>query len=468
MVRGRMSPAGAADDRTKDDVRPDNRLAVTDHGLFTQHSAIGRSLVIQCGWIYEHPIDLEGVRRFHHNVSRGFLGRRIERSPLPFARHHWVLDWTPSDIDFCESGRPRAELSDWFDERAQLPIDAEHGPGWRLSVIELADGSTAATLVLSHYLLDGIGLIFAVVDAAMGNTRNLGYPPPRSRPRLRGVAQDARQTARDLPAVARAFSTVAKQARQQRQAATELPARPAPHAAGCGETELDEPFVVPGITISITLADWDARANSLGGTSSTLGAALAAKLAELIGRRAADGTVTLELPVNDRAEGDTRANAMSFARVTLDPTLVAKDLGEARSAIGEALRTRRATPNELSRIAWLALFTPKRAFRQLDQTAVADPDAPVFYSNLGDVGAIADHLDGTPAEYATARVLAQHETRRWLERNGGQMILQALRVPDKFIVTVNAYQPGAENTKPALRKLAAQALAEFDLTGHID
>jgi hypothetical protein len=159
---------------SKGDARPDNRLAFVDHGLFTQHHAIGRNLVIQCVWVYEHAIDFDGVRRFHHNLGRGLLGRRIERSPLPFARHHWVLDRGPSDIDIDESARPRAELSDWADERAQLSIDPECGPAWHLGVVPLTDGSTAVSLVLSHYLLDGLGLVLALVEASMGNTRNLG------------------------------------------------------------------------------------------------------------------------------------------------------------------------------------------------------------------------------------------------------------------------------------------------------
>jgi hypothetical protein len=46
--------------------------------------------------------------------------------------------------------------------------------------------------------------------------------------------------------------------------------------------------------------------------------------------------------------------------------------------------------------------------------------------------------------------------------------LLSLRLPDKIVITVLAYQPGAQNTKPALRELAARTLAEFDLTGKID
>jgi hypothetical protein len=48
------------------------------------------------------------------------------------------------------------------------------------------------------------------------------------------------------------------------------------------------------------------------------------------------------------------------------------------------------------------------------------------------------------------------------------MILQIWLNRDTIRISVGAYQPGAENTKPALRELAARTLAEFDLTGEID
>lgn len=447
------------------DARPDNWLAYVDHGLYLQHHAIGRNLVIQCVWLYEHPIDLDAVRRFHHNLGRGLLGRRIERSPLPFARAHWVVDQGPSDIDIERSPRPRTEVSDWADERAQLPIDPEQGPGWHLGVLPLTDGSAAVSLVLSHYLIDGLGLVLALVDGLLGNTHNLGYPPPHSRTRRRAIAADARQTARDAREVARALGVAARQARRQRQEAAESPP---PRPLARLDSNRDEPIVVPGVTVGVDLADWDARANALGGTRSTLGAGFAAKFGELIGRCRADGAVTLQLPVSERSEGDTRANAMGFARVNVDPTRVTKDLGEARSAIKQALKTLRETPDDSLQVAWLAAFTPKRALKRMDDAMVADPDSPVFYSNLGDVGTVVNRLDGTDAEWCTARVTAQHERREWLERIGGLMTLQSLRIPDRFVISINAYQPGAENTKPAMRELAAQTLAEFDLVGKVE
>ncbi|MFZ0718452.1 MAG: hypothetical protein WAN02_30245, partial [Mycobacterium sp.] len=182
-VRIRPATASAKRRVSNGDAGPDDRLALVDQAFFAGHRAAGQNEVMQVVWLYERTIDFDGVRRVYRNLGYGLLGRRIERSPLPFARYRWVLDRGPADIEFAESARPRAELSDWADERAQLPIDPEWGPGWHLGVLPLTDGSTAVSLVASHYLLDGLGLIVALAEAMMGNTRDLGYRPPHSRTR---------------------------------------------------------------------------------------------------------------------------------------------------------------------------------------------------------------------------------------------------------------------------------------------
>jgi hypothetical protein len=466
----RISPARASSNgrASNGDARPDNRLAFVDHGFFAGQRAAGHEEVMQVVWVYEHAIDFDGLRRFHHNFSCGLFGRRIERSPLPFARHRWVSAPGPSDIDIADCARPRAELSDWADERSQLPADPEWGLGWHLGVLPLTDGSTAVSLVASHYLLDGLGFLGAIVEALWGNTRDLGYPPPRSRTRLRALVQDARQTARDAPEVARALVTAAKLARRRRHDTAPSPApRPVTLRGGDG----DEPVIVPGTTISIDLDHWDARAKALGGTSNTLAAGLTAKLGERMGRRrAGDGAVTLQIPMSQRAERDTRAIAVSFARVSIDPTRVTMDLRDARAAVKQALKTLQETPDESLQLAPLAPFTPKRTWKRGVDAALADPDRPVVCSNLGDVGSVVGWLDGTHCEYAYARGTRQHATRQSLERAGGQLQLLSFRTPvlGKIFIHVQAYQPGAENTKPALRELAARTLAEFDLTGEID
>jgi hypothetical protein len=341
----------------------------------------------------------------------------------------------------------------------------------------MTDGSNAVSLVISHYLIDGFGLALTITEALLEISRDLGYPPPRSRTRLRAVVQDVRQTAQDAPEVARALGAAARLARRQRR---DIAQSPAPRPVAVSAADDEDIAVVPVITIHIDVDAWDARAKALGGTSETLLAGLAAKFGEHMGRRrASDGAVTLQLPMSERDQDDTRAVAVSFARVSVDPTRVTTDLRDARAAIKEALTTLRETPDEDERqLAWLAPFTPKRALQRLADAAVADPDRPVFCSNLRALDPMVYALAGTDAEYATVsahlyplhliRVIGQRVTRQWLERAGGQLTLQSWRIGDKVGITVEAYQPGAENTKPALRELAARTLAEFDLTGEID
>lgn len=476
-IRTRRSLRASEKRASNRDALPDNRLAIMDHALFAQHSAIDRNVVIQVVWVYEDAVDLDGVRRFNRNLGAGLVGRRIERSPLPFARHRWVAYRGPADIDIAEHARPRAELSEWADERAQIPTDPESGPGWRVGVLPLADGSTAVSLVISHYLIDGFGLAVTIADAVLAKTQDLGYPPPMSRTPLRAMAQDARQTAQNAREVGRALVAAAKLGRRRHQ--NDGAQSPVSRPAALPEADAEDAVDVPVITVHVDLEDWEARAKALGGTSDTLVAGFAAKLGERMGRRRADdGAVTLQLPVSKRTDGDTRAIAVSYARINADPTPVTTDLRDLRAAVKQALRTLRETPDESLQLLWLAPFMPKRTLKRMAEATVTDPDLPVFCSNLGDLGLVVYALARTDAEASDIsgalyplhliRVIGQGVTRQWLERAGGQMALQSWRIGGKIAITIEAYQPGADNTKQALRTLAARTLAEFDLTGDID
>lgn len=458
---------------SKRDARLDNRLALADEALLAEHHAADMNVVIQVTWLYEHPIDLDVLRRFHHNLGQGLLGRRIERPALPIARHRWVVD-RGVDLDIAEHARPRADFSDWIDERSQLPIDPLSGPGWHLGVLPLTDGSTAVSLVLSHNLIDGLGLALVIIEAALGKTRDLGYPQPLSRTRMRALGQDARLTARDVPKAGRALVTAAKlarkQARDKRESDGAPAARPAvAKAVAVNPAGSDDLVLVPAISIYIDLEDWDARAEALHGASHTMAAAFAAKLGERIGRRRADdGVVTLQIPISDRTEEDTRAMALSYARVSIDPTPLTTDLRDARATIKQTLKTLKETPDESKQLLWLPSFTPKRTLKKMVARLPADPDQSVFCSYLGDLHSVIGCPAGTIAEVENARGTGQRESRQFLERIGGRMIILSGRINGKIFISVGAYQPGATNTKDALREVAAQTLADFDLTGEVE
>jgi hypothetical protein len=447
-------------------VPPDNRLSFTDQLLFLGQRATGQELVMQAVWIYEHAVDFDGLRRFHQNFGYGLFGRRIERSPLPFGRHRWVSSLGPaSDMDI-DPARERTDLSDWADERAQLPIDPETGPGWHLGVLPMTDGSTAVSLVLSHCLSDGLGALQTIVDAVKGNRRDYGFPSPRSQGRMRAVATGLRDTAQGVPEIGRTLLAGAKLAFRRRHEFTRSRASGAkPDLSAHDDTKV----VSPAVTIYFDLDDWDTCANSLGGTSYSLVAGVAAKLGERIGRRrASDGAVTLHVPISDRIPDDTRANAASLATVVLDPSGVTKDLSSARVVIKQALKDMRESPDETLQLLPLTPFIPKRAVKRGSDVVFGFDDLPVSCSNLGEVDPVVARADGTDAEYVMLRGVDRHVTRQFLERRGGMLTVLAGRIGGKISLTVVAYQPGMENSKHNLRQLAASTLAEFGLTGMIE
>ncbi|OMB97777.1 hypothetical protein A5733_09355 [Mycobacterium sp. NS-7484] len=449
--------------------RPDNRLALADEALLAEHHAAGMNVVIQVTWLYERAVDLDALRRFHQALGQGLLGRRIERPALPIARHRWVVDRGPSEIDIAQSTRPRAALGDWVDERSQLPVNAESGPGWHLGVVPLDDGSTAISLVLSHNLIDGLGLALVIIEGTLGKTRELGYPSPLSRTRFRGLIQDLRHTAMDVPNVGRALIAAAKAARKQRPTRGQGHPSPTRPAVPIDTADRDDTVLVPALTVYIDLADWDARAEVLGGASHTLAAAFAAKLGEHLGRtRAADGAVTLQLPISDRVSADdTRAMALSYARVTVDPSQATTDLREIRTAIKHTLKHMRETPDVSKELLWLTSFVPKRALKKMVSSVPADPDQPVFCSYLGDLSSLISQADGTVAEFANARTTGQQESRQLLDRTGGRAVVLSGRLSGKIFISVGAYQPATENTTEALRELTARTLDDFLLVGEI-
>jgi hypothetical protein len=188
-----------------------------------------------------------------------------------------------------------------------------------------------------------------------------------------------------------------------------------------------------------------------------------------MGRRGADGTVTLVIALNDRTSlDDTRANAMLFAPVSIDPDPVTTDLSDARTAVREALKKVREVPDETLQLLPLVPFVPRRALRRVvEEFLGSGAELPVSCSNLGDVHPAVGRPDGTDAEYTILRGVDQNVRLADLERAGGQLVVVAGRIGGRITIDIVGYQVGAQNSKPRLRALATDTLAEFGLTGEI-
>jgi diacylglycerol O-acyltransferase len=451
--------SGAADTIT----RVDNTLAYMDQGSFLGLQALGRAPVIQVTWIYDRPVDIDGLRRFHCNLGHGLLGRLIECSPLPFGRHRWVSEPRPAELEIAAQDRARSDVWTWADERICLPIDPETGPAWRLGVQPLTNGGAAVALVASHSVADALGLSLSIADAANGIRRNLHYPLPGSRTRRQAVIEDGKQTVRALPGVAKAVMAAARVARAESDGlATSM--KP---SAGELTPGKERSVVAPTVAAYFDLDHWDERSRSLGGTSNSLFTGLAARLGQILGRVDDDGRVKLTCPVNERTDGDTRANALTAAIVTADPSKVTDSLVDLRADMKRTLTALSESPKDLLAPLPLVPFTPKALARLLEKmfTRVG---SPIGCSNLGELDPAVNRPDGTDADYIAFRQLEPQITTHMLDRMGGYLFLGSGRVHGQIFVTVGAWTAGGMNTKESLRRSVGRVLAELQLSGIVE
>ena len=435
-----------------------NVIDLADQAMFLAERSPVANL-LQCVWVYDRAVDIDGLRRFHRQLQRGRLSRRIERSPLPFGRHRWVTPGDQPGIEIVSTPRPREEFDAWLGEQATTPLDSEHGPGWQLAVLPFTDGGAGVSLLISHCLTDGVGLCEALADAARGRGDAIRWPAAASRGRWRAVCEDARQTARDTRAIGRAVAAAARLGLRSRgtgPVATPptVPARP------------DERITVPMAMIFVDADVWDARAHSLGGTSNALLAALAARLAQRVGRVGPDGSVTVNMPVNERVPGDTRANAVTSVDITVDPARATTDLREIRAATKQALIRHPEVPDERWPLLPLVPLVPKRLVRSL--LGVGARGASVISSNMGAVNPAANRADGTDADYFAVKTLYPGVTRAMVHRAGGLLALLSGRAHGRVFVSVLAYQPGRRNPDDELRHDLSSALTDLSLTATTD
>ncbi len=442
----------------------DNILDLVDQSAFRGERATGTTNLLQCFWVYNGAIDIDRLRRFHRHLQRGRLSRRIERSPLPFGRHRWVFSGYSSDMEIVSCPRSREEFDPWLSEQANIPLDSEHGPGWHLAVLPFTDGGAGVSFVISHSLIDGVGLCEALADAASGRHDPISWPAPGSRRRWQALRKDAGRTARDVPDIWRAVVAAARFARRHRGgdgSGIQLPsALPSPHVGP------DERVALPTATIFVDADEWDARAHSLGGTSNALLAGLAAGLAQRVGRVAGDGFATLAIPVNERADADTRANAITSVDVAVDPATATRDLREIRAAIKLALIRHHEVPDERLALLPLAPLLPQWLIRRMASVALGGATTSGS-SNLGAVNPAANRPDGTDADYLAVRLLVPGLTEATVHQTGGLLGLLSGRANGRVFVSVVGYQPGRPNSNDVLRRHIASVLADFSLTATI-
>ena len=278
------------------------------------------------------------------------------------------------------------------------------------------------------------------------------------------LIEDGMQTVRSLPGVAKAVIAAARVARTESDGLATSMRPPAGQVTAGRERQV----VLPTVAAYFDLDHWDERSKSLGGTSNSLFGGLGARLGRILGRVDNDGHVRLTWPVNERIDGDTRANALTFGGVMIaDPTKVTDSLAELRTEMKRTLMALSESGTDLSAPLPLVPFTPKVLARLVDKM-INEVDSPIGCSNLGELDPAVNRPDGTDADYVAFRLLEPQITNRILDRMGGYLYLASGRVHGQIFVTVAAWTVGGMNTKESLRGSVRQALAEFQLTGIVE
>lgn len=431
-----------------------------DQGSFQGLRALGRGPVIQFVWVQDGAADLDGLRRLQRNLgSGGLLARRIERSPLPFGRHRWVRADGPNELDVSTTVRSAADVDAWADKRAYLPVDPEHGPPWHLGVQPLEGGGAAISLVVSHTTGDALAIVEAVTDAVQTTCRDLAYPPPKTRSRRAALGADLWASATSVPSLFSALIGGARVAREQR---SDLAAS-ARSVSAPVRTGDDHPIRLPTVVVHVDATVWDQRAESLGGTSNTLFAALATRVGTELGRVDDTDRAMLSFPVSVRRPGDTRGNALATITVLAEPKLVTSDLGALRHDIKHELTGVDEWFRMMTAPLPLTPWVPKAVMRRMEK-AVLKVGQPIGCSNVGQLPAAMNRPDGsTTADRVWVRMVEPGITSATLERMGGHLFVMSCRTTTSVSVSCTAWTPGATDNRARLTEAVGRALADLDL-----
>ena len=153
--------------------------------------------------MYNRPVDIDGLRQFHDHLQQAGYPAASNGHRCRSAATAGYRPTVHADFEIVAPPRPREEFDAWLNEQADTPIDPERGPSGTSRCCPFTDGGAGVSLVISHCVTDGVGLCEGLADAAFGRDDPISWPAAASRRRWQALRKDARQTARDAPAIGR-------------------------------------------------------------------------------------------------------------------------------------------------------------------------------------------------------------------------------------------------------------------------
>lgn len=440
-----------------------HRLTFVDQLAFELLRLTRRTQLMQCIWIYDREVSLDGLNRICHRLCDLPLSRLIEPSPLPFGRPRWVRDSRTASVHTGGDVLPRSSLLAWANRHALTPLDPVNGPPWHLAHQRFGDGTSAVSLVVSHVLFDGVGALKLIEHAIAGGDLRADLDPKQARHPVAAVIADGWQAVLDLPGALMALLRLTRLGVRRiggvwrSRSSTRRPTRP----------DGDQTVSLPSIAVLIDAELWDQRARSLGGHTYSLLAALAAQVAwHMERRRPSDGSVSLLVTVNQRRGlEDDRALAFTFCKITVDPLRAIHDLKNIGPSLRSAVRAAKEKPDPILKLFPIVPWMRRAAVALVDLVFTYSDDMPVSCSNLGRLPARLGCVDGTPCSVMIARGVDTNVTLRDLRRSHGHLVVVASRFNNKVCVSVEAYRLDAANSPEQMRDVMQSTLSEFGLQG---
>jgi hypothetical protein len=410
----------------------DDLLCYMDQGSFVGLRALGHEPKGHFTWIYAQPLDPLAVEQFNMRLSaQPLLGRLVQRSPLPWGRHRWVDNPMVPPVTWFSEPISRDSLHAWCAALINLPVDPEHGPGWRLAVQPFQDGGCALSLLTSHTIVDGMAAVESIANAVAGGPVDSRFPAPSPRWSLVRLAQDMRETLRSLRSLVPALVALRRQSRQE--------SAPVHSGRAVSKAALDQTAVeIPFAQVVLHAEQFDARAADLGETRNTLIAAFAVRLACRLGRLNARGMVSLVLPVSDRQPGDRRGNALQSVTLTTDPQISADRPQTLRDQLRAALAELGQTSAALTAMLPLIPFVPLWLARRMVHLTFG-AERPVGCSLLG---TLPPELNSPCGPAALVRVTSLDVfTRATLDLMQGRLALTGYSLNGQVLIAVSADAP---------------------------
>lgn len=426
-------------------------MSVVDEMFLRSHRGWGTPIVMQGLWRTDARVEESTLEALLTVLAHGPLGRRVVRPWIPGARPRFEPSTASFPVNYSEI-YPEAVLA-WADKQGCMPVNPEHGPGWRLACARLEGGGTALSLVCSHVIADARGLAVAIAAALQGETAAALQDNVEGDGRCvgGGAAADIRDAAQLTRRVTTGTARAVAGLMVSRRRRAEL--RSFMHtgdSALSGATARSAPAHRSPVSavLEVDAEQWDTAAERAGGTANSLFLSIAAETARQDGE---SGSLKVSVPMDlqPRRSPDATANSVAMVEVDIRPQDTVADIRAAsRTAFSSPPMTSPAGfPEEMLQLV------PDRVAHAL----TGNPgERDVLCSNIGPLPDVLESIEGHRTTGIATRAVhpgvAHSRTRlsAYLSRFGGRYTL-ALESLDS---------PGSA----ALRDRAEGALARHGLS----